>query len=152
MLQCRVTYNVMYILHLLVHVGLTYKKNQKNHLIYIIHVAIAQYTAGTQLSEVYSSDQSSVSQIHTTYSKFIAGIGRHRGVDGSVQLLLRHDSSVVRALVRITRGHGFDPQLRCLNFFRFSIPMSVLSFDRYKNNGLFETKIVYSVHCTSTAS
>ena len=30
---------------------------------------------------------------------------------------LWRDSSVVRALVRITRGPGFDPQLRCLNFF-----------------------------------
>ena len=27
------------------------------------------------------------------------------------------DSSVLRALVRKTRGPGFDPQLRCLNFF-----------------------------------
>ena len=51
-------------------------------------------------------------------------------VDYSVQWRLRHDSSAVRALVRITRGPGFDPQLRCLNFFRFSVPMSVLSFYR----------------------
>ena len=28
--------------------------------------------------------------------------------------------------------------LRCLNFFCFSIPMLVLSFDGYKKNGLFD--------------
>ena len=31
-------------------------------------------------------------------------------------LRLRRDSSVVRALVRKTKGPGFDPQLCCLNF------------------------------------
>ena len=33
-----------------------------------------------------------------------------------MQWHLRRDSSSVRALVRITRGPGFDPQSRCLNF------------------------------------
>ena len=61
-----------------------------------------------------------------------ADIGRRWGVDYSVQWRLRHDSSAVRALVRITRGPGFNSQLRCLNFFCFSVPMSVLSFDRCK--------------------
>ena len=41
---------------------------------------------------------------------------------------LWRDSSVVRALVGITRGPGFDPQLRCLNFLGLSVPVSVLSF------------------------
>ena len=77
-----------------------------------------------------------------------ADIGRRRGVDGSAQLLLRRDSSVVRALVRITRGPGFEPQLCCLNFFRFSVPMSVLSFDGNKKNGLID---VY-VHCQDRLS
>ena len=55
-------------------------------------------------------------------------------VDGevaySVQWRLRHDSLAIRALVRITRGPGFNPQLHCLNF---SLPPSrcqcFLSFD-----------------------
>ena len=46
-----------------------------------------------------------------------ADIGGCRGVVSSVQSLLRRDSSVVRALVRITRGPGLDPKLRCLHFF-----------------------------------
>ena len=56
-----------------------------------------------------------------------------------MQLLLRRDSSMVRALVRMTRGPGFDPQLRCLNLFRFFVPISVLSFDKYENNVLIRT-------------
>ena len=48
-----------------------------------------------------------------------ADMGRRRGVDGSVQLLLQRDSSVVRSLVRITKGSGFYSQLRRLIFFRF---------------------------------
>ena len=55
-----------------------------------------------------------------------------------MQWQLQRDSSAVRAPVRITRGPGFNPQSRCLNFFRFSVLMSVLSFDGYKNNGLLE--------------
>ena len=41
--------------------------------------------------------------------------------------LWRDSCSVVRALVRKTRGSGFDPQLRCLNFFPFLRP-SVSAF------------------------
>ena len=67
-------------------------------------------------------------------------------MDGSAQLLLRHDSSVVRALVRITRGPGFDPQLRRLNFFRFSVRMSVLSFfRRLKENYLFDVFVTVRI-------
>ena len=39
-------------------------------------------------------------------------------------------ATVVRSLVRKTRCPRFDPQLRCLNFLRFSVPMSVLFFFR----------------------
>ena len=83
-----------------------------------------------------------------------ADSGRRWGVDYSVQWRLRHESSAVRALVRITRGPGFDPQWRCLNFFHFSILMSVLYLDRWKENGLFDVFVTVriSLHQLITAT
>ena len=61
--------------------------------------------------------------------------GRRWRVDYSVQWLLRRDSSAVRALVCITIGPGFDPQSLRLNFFLFYIPVSLPSFNGWKDNG-----------------
>ena len=66
----------------------------------------------------------------------VADIGGRRGVDGSMQLLLRRDSSVVRALVRKTRGPEVDPLLHCLNFFPLLRPYVSAFFRRVQKEWL----------------
>ena len=47
--------------------------------------------------------------------------------------------------MRITRGPGFGPQLRCLNFFHSSVPLSVLSYKWCaEKNGLMKDYILYN--------
>ena len=67
-----------------------------------------------------------------------------------MQLQLWRDSSAARALMHITRGPGFDPQSHCLNFFPFSVLMSVLSFDGVKENGLFDVLVTVRINLSNT--
>ena len=62
--------------------------------------------------------------IHASRQKYSSRLVHERAYPDWVNASWQ-DSSVVRALLRITRGPGFDPKLRCL---KFSVPMPVLFF------------------------
>ena len=79
---------------------------------------------------------------HTTRRKKALTLGRKKGK------ILWHNSSVVRAFVRKTKGPVFDPEWCCPNFYSFILISTVHFFQGFPSSSLKTAELISRVSLT----